>query len=392
MRPITLEDRYFWLTEGVPTIVGLPENALAFDQTANKIYTYTHVDGWGELGAAGFDAASPGPIGGTTPSTGKFTTIDGILNVHSTVSQAANGMGHLITQNGPENTLAIQNLNSGAEKYSATTLLATNGQAKFTFGYGNTSTALWNGRGYLEMWTGQSGSEDLPSFIFVQTNGGGNHPRFEISASGQTPGDINFFKASATSSGTSLGTTFVLKLNDTLNTSYVPFAVTGNITLTTDNTYSVGAQNAFRPSVVHAASRMTIAQNEATASTNALEVFGTGSFGAGSTIVTRNSLASGWPLFVMNDEGVANVLYAVKNNVVGFKMTIGTTPLRLDFVDPDHSSVVPLSLALDGSGNITSVGTVELSTADAGVNLKSANGTRYKLTVSNSGVLTTTAL
>lgn len=69
--------------------------------------------------------------------------------------------------------------------------------------------------------------------------------------------------------------------------------------------------------------------------------------GANTTARAANST------FVFNtNESSANQVRLINNNVVKIDLLLNSTPLRLDFVDSDHSSVVPLSVALDGTATV----------------------------------------
>jgi len=48
-------------------------------------------------------------------------------------------------------------------------------------------------------------------------------------------------------------------------------------------------------------------------------------------------------------DGAAEKIRLVRDGVVKVDLSINTSPLRLDFIDTDHGSVVPLSVYLDGT-------------------------------------------
>lgn len=90
-----------------------------------------------------------------------------------------------------ENTMRVTNLagfQTDNNYYSATSWTDPDLESQLTVGYGNDSDGMlpWRRNGYIEMWTGPTGTYPLPGFIFVQTNATGNFIRYKIETTGTT--------------------------------------------------------------------------------------------------------------------------------------------------------------------------------------------------------------
>jgi hypothetical protein len=91
-------------------------------------------------------------------------------------------------------------------------------------------------------------------------------------------------------------------------------------------------------------------------------------------------------------ESTANQVRLINNGVGEVGIQINNTPVRLDFVDLDHSNIVPLSIALNDSGTVTAGNLVDNGTGIFTGNVGIGTTTPYsKLTIWGSDTASSTA-
>ncbi len=258
------------------------------------------------------DLASPGPIGGTTPAAGTFTRLAAATtgNQH-TLTSAFSGTLTFDTAN----VLGIRHtLGNGASAIAM--LRHSDGFEMGAVGYKNVGSsssyldgAIYLAGGIYSAVDGTSASSTPPKIIIGQEAGGGGAARIL------------------------LDTDYTLHFKNSAGVTHTKVGATGG--------WHVGSTGA-------------------TATGSMLDVIGQVATGDGSVQSDRNNDASGRGLSVMQNNG--QVMRLVKPGVVGLDLTIagsGATR-RLDIIDKDNGSVIPLSLSLTGSGAVTHGGVTYL--------------------------------
>ena len=296
------------------------------------------------------------------------------VSVNGNFGASVTNNEHLLQNNwSGQNVCAVQNLNT-TNAFSVIRYLKSTGDERCALGYGNPDAAqtanpfqdavffesshLVNADG-----TFTYGAPQPMRFVLSGTINSTNffHRRLELSPDGT----FNYYNIAPTS------------IANQVKTFSIASGATANLVGIGDGSGISGGAGAANP-------------------INTLDVFGNATIGKSTTASSFRAADSTAALTTYSPNAGGISLRLIRDGIGKLDITYNTTPKRMDFIDTDNSSVVPLSIALDGSaaittgsgglittGNITQTGAKSVSTGTGGI---TCNGV-----MSCSGIATHTA-
>lgn len=286
--------------------------------------------------------------GGNKPALG----VDGKLEA---LAGAGDGEHRLTNSSAGNNSVAIRNLNN-EDGYSTVRFIDKDGIEGCAFGYGNPGTALdypfagaayWESSHFVTDDGEESEDQDVRPMRVVQTGNftdtaesSGVRARTEWA----TDGSWNFFNLYTL--GFSTRKTLVQLKPDASAYFNAPDGTTPILSV--------------RPVGAWTKAGAIIGVTGKTAGgvppQVALDCVGTGLFGVGVDTGRPSNFTATKDFAIATYQPEAQQVRLVRPSVVKLDVLVNTAsaplPVRVDFTDPDHSSVVPLRLSLDGLANI----------------------------------------
>lgn len=198
-----------------------------FDSPLNSTKNIYYWSGtaWTILPGSGFNPAAPGPIGGTTPSTGTFTTLQANTSVGIGVLNTTEGT--LTLNGGTSGAITIEGLTSGAGTYNLILPTSAGAIGALLTSGGGSSQQVWLADGATGTILTGAGATTIPAFSATPTISG-------------TLIDQSSIQVSAAGTDIALATTNGGHFNSQLGTGTIPTCGTGTVSaISTDNAFKV---------------------------------------------------------------------------------------------------------------------------------------------------------